>query len=180
MHVIGRGKRGRETYPLGGATSALAALTNRYLVSATPDSPDPFTATSPNAIIVAAVNVTRRGSGFFVLATQMLDTLAAADTQEWAAVLLEGATVSGGTVDGQWLIAKGSAIVPTTTPTGAVAFSQWGEQADATTLTTTVTLVGINPTAAPPGDSTIIIAAETLAGTLITPGPFFGSVFELP
>ena len=180
MHVIGRGRYARATYPVGGQSSALAALTNRYLTSpVAPGTPSPFTVTAPTFHIVAAVNVTRRASGIFVVSAQMGATLAAADQQEWAAIALFGSVASGGVPNGQWLLDIGSTIT-TSVPTDAFPLTGSFIQSGAGNLSQSVILAGANAKPVTPGNSTIIIAGNTSGGTQITPGQFFGVVYELP
>lgn len=181
MHIIGRGRYAREAYPDTKPNAALVALANRYLVdTSAPGTPSPFTVTQPSFHIVAAANVTRRASGLFVVSVQVPRTaLAADDTQSWTAVALFGSTASGGVASGDWLLDIASTIT-TSTPTGASPMSAWTAQSDAGNLTQTVTLVGVNSTPVPTGDSVIAVLSNTDGGSQVSPGVFFGAAYELP
>ena len=178
MHIIGRGRYAREGYPVAGSIAALAALTNRYL--ATPlMAPDAFTVTAPTVQNVAAANVTRRASGIFVVMMALPIVLSVADEYQFSATLIPGATASGGTVDQDWRLGIGSAVVLAGggTPSPMSAYIQ---QAGAGNLAQTAVLVGLNPTPAPLGSSAILIAGTTIGGAAITPGDIFVSAYELP
>jgi len=179
MYVIGRGRRAGETYPEASQTAALAALSNRYLIGSTAGVPDPFTVTNPTFHIAAAVNVTRRASGIFMVAVQMPVELAAPDKQVWSAVALFGSTCSGGVANGAWLLDI-AALITNTLPTGASPMGEYIAESSAGNLGQSMTVVGVNAVPVPPGASTIIVPGTTVAGTQITPGAFFGVVYELP
>jgi hypothetical protein len=181
MFLIGKGKAARETYPQSGgiANSALVALLNRYLVGSTTTTPDAFTTASPTAHYVAAVNVVRKASGLFVVMAELPATLAAPDTMAFAAFLFSGATASGGTASGAWLVGTGSPIVPSAISPDQI-MAPWEETCGAGNLTKTPIMVGINPMPAPAGASVIVIAANTIGGTTVTPGSFSAAAFELP
>lgn len=180
MHIIGHGRNAREAYP-SPPNAALIALSNRYLIAPTgPASPSAFTVASPAFHIVAAANVVRRASGIFMLSVEMPSQLAAPDTQVWSATLLFGVTASGGVPNGAWLLDIAAPIILTPAPTTASVLAGLDMQAPAGGLIQTVVLTGTNPTPAPQGPSTIVISGTTLGGSMITPGDFFGTVFELP
>lgn len=181
MYVIGRGRYARETYPEASQGASGAALANRYRIAPiAPGIPSPFTVTSPTTHIVAAVNVRRRASGIFMLAFQMPSTLAAPDEQGWVAVALFGATASGGIANGAWL-QDTAAPITTSAASGASPLGVYEVQSDTGNLLQTVTLVGSNADPVPQGNSTIIIAGTSLAGTQISPsGSFIAVAYELP
>lgn len=183
MFLIGRGRYAREAYPAtgGAGSAAVAALTNRYRIAAVaPAVPSAFTVASPTTHIVAAVNVRRRASGIFMLSFQMPAALSAPDVQAWSAVALFGATASGGIANGDWL-QDTAAPITTSAASGASPMGIDEITSDATTLLQTVTLVGSNAAPVPQGNSTIIIAGTTLAGSTITPaGSFLAVAYELP
>ena len=177
MFLIGRGRYTRAAYPQAPG-AAVAALSNRYV--ATPlMAPDPFTVTSPTLHNVAAVNVTRRASGVFVVMMTLPVALAAPDEYQFSASLVPGATASGGTVDGAWLVGIGSAIVLAGGGTPSV-MSAFIQQVGAGNLSQTPVLVGLNPTPAPTGKSAILIASTTNGGTAVSLGDIFVSANELP
>lgn len=178
MYIAGRHRSG-ETYP-SPPNAALVAAANRYLIDPSPPgSPSAFAVALPGFRVVAAVNVVRRASGIFILSTQMSALLASADTQSWSAVLLGGATCTGGIADGSWLLNIASTITPSA-PTSSSLMSLDLFQSSAGNLQQTMSMVGANASPAPVGASTIIIAAATIGGAQITPGQFFGVVYELP
>lgn len=178
MFLIGRGRYARETYPE--SNKATAALVNRYLISAAgPPRPDPFSKIPADVYVVAATNVTRRASGIFMLTFQDPVTLAAADTLEWSAIAFSGSTASGGTVSGDWLVRIGSDIA-FTAPAAASPMGEYADQRDATTLSATVTMVGVNAAPMLPGKGAIVVFGSAAAGTLITPALLIASVYELP
>jgi hypothetical protein len=177
-HLIGRGRYAREAYP---ETSRAGGLTNRYLISpAGPATPDVFTTTGGAPHIVAAVNVVRRASGLFVVMVQMPATLASAALQEWAATMLFGATSSGGTVNGDWILGIGAPIT-FTAPSGSSLMGVYFDQDGAGNLTKTVTMIGINAAPVPSASGTIVVGGATVGSDVqITPGLFLASAYELP
>jgi hypothetical protein len=180
MLLIGRGRYARETYPVGGQGAALTALANRYLISPSgPVAPDAFTATAPAIHTVAAVNVVRRASGIFVVMVQLPTLLAGADVENFEATAFLGSTASGGTANGQWLVAAG-APVSLTASSGVSPMGVWITSVDSTTLSQTPTLVGVNARPVPQGSSAIVIQGNTLGATQVTPGGFFAVAYELP
>lgn len=179
MYTIGRGRYARETYPVP-ANQAVAAFENRYLIDpAGPLAPDPFTPAGAE-VVVAAVTVTRKASGFFQVGVQMPSTLASAATQEWAAAMFFGSTASGGTLSGAWRLAIGSAVT-VSVPTGASAMGFQEQEQGAGNLITTITLTGVNANPVPAGVSTIVVGGLTVgSNVLITPGVFLAYAYELP
>jgi len=179
MHTMGWGRYKRETYPVGGVDAAVVALNNRYQTSGTPGSPDAFTSAVGSPHNVAAVNVVRRASGIFVLSLQMPTTLAGADTETFVATALFGATASGGTANGAWLLGISSPITATS-PTGTSPMTLFTGQHGAGNLVDTLVLTGANAVAVPQGASCIIITGGTAGPTALTPGPLVAIAYELP
>lgn len=176
MRLTGRGSRGLETYP-GRVSSAVSALTNRYLCSQI--APAAFTAVIADEYIVAAANVTRRASGIFVINVQVPVVLASAETLQWAAGILGGSTASGGTAAGDWLVAGSAISVTSESFASTMGISRIACPAGG--LGQTVTLVGLNPTPLPvDGSGVLVVYGATVGSVQTTPGVILASAYELP
>jgi hypothetical protein len=185
-YLAGRRGHARETYPGNGSPSqALVALANRFLISpGGGGTPAPFTASNASPEPVGYTNVTRKASGLFLVGVQIPVALASADTLLASAIFLSGSS-SGGTVNGQWSIeTSGHPITVPGTPAFASDISAFAQQCGTGNLTTTITLVGVNPAPLPPGDAgTIVVFAATASGSVVvnpTSGGFLAFAFELP
>ncbi|MGH3303687.1 MAG: hypothetical protein ACRDOK_18810 [Streptosporangiaceae bacterium] len=181
MFLIGRNRYAREGYPESNpGNAAFVALTNRYLTAQPPATPDPFTQGLAGVHALAAVNVTRKASGLFMVAVQFSAVLAAPDTMQFAASASFGGVASGGTASGNWLIATGPALVVTPLTQDSLS-GQYDDERDAGNLQAGVTLVGVGAVPIPAGNSAIVILGQTTAGTtLVTPGILIASAYELP
>lgn len=172
MFNIGKGRYKTEGYPVRSNGDVLAALSNRYLCPAIV--PDAFNSTVP--YYVAAVNVTRRASGLFMVAAQVLAQTAGVTTQSWGALLFPGAVASGGVVNGDWRVSVGGAVSVAPTPSPTIIGIDGYELASAIGIT----LTGINAVAAPAGSSVIAIVANTVDPSVLTMSTLTASAFELP
>jgi hypothetical protein len=121
MHVIGRGRYARETYPQP-STGGLAAFQNRGVLSSSIAD-----LTAPSGVIVAAANPVRLASGIFVVMANFIGTPSAADTLDIGFLSIATTTAwSGGVLspDGKWRVANPGPI----TATGSGALQVFGSQ----------------------------------------------------
>ena len=161
------------------APGGSGGLSNSYLLASDTVNPDTFVGQS--GYILAGANVTRSGSGIFLVTCQFGITPDSVQSDmSWRALLYPGSTVADGTVDGAWNISIGSEVTvsPPSGATSTCGVFLYDSGDDGQVVIVGATLVGMNSTPAPAGASAIVVEGGGTGGPL-TPESMIISAVEL-